>query len=112
LHNALNFSLTAFSENVSIQQKNYKLPTSTRLIELHYDVDDLFQAGVTTLKYWIKEYKQKKTFAVTWNKCGNSDVIMLDKKWFELLKSINNKKNFNREEKEFLDYCRDEQILI
>ena len=112
LHNALNFSLTAFSENVSIQQKNYKLPTSTRLIELHYDVDDLFQAGVTPLKYWIKEYKQKKTFAVTWNKCGNSDVIMLDKKWFELLKSINNKKNFNREEKEFLDYCRDEQILI
>ena len=77
-----------------------------------YDVDDLFQAGVIPLKYWTKEYKQKKTFAVTWNKNGNSDVIMIDKKWFELLRNLNSKEKFNSEEKEFLDYCVEERILV
>ena len=112
LHYSLNKSLTADSLCSSKMKSTYNLPLSTRLIELHYDVDDLFQAAVMPLKYWVKEYKIQKTFAITWNKNGNSDVMMLDKKWFLLLKNLNGKKKFTAEEKEFLDYCVDENILI
>ena len=112
LHNSLNKSLTECSFCLPNQKSIYNLPTSTRLIELHYDVDDLFQAAVMPLKYWIKEYKIQKTFAITWNKNGNSDVMMLDKKWFLLLKNFSNKKKFTAEEKEFLDYCIEENILV
>ena len=38
--------------------------------------------------------------------------MMLDKKWFLLLKNLNGKKKFTSDEKEFLDYCVDENILI
>ena len=112
LHNSLNKSLTAASLCSMEIKSTYNLPLSTRLVELHYDVDDLFQAAVMPLKYWIKEYKMQKTFAITWNKNGNSDVMMLDKKWFLLLKNLNGKKKFTSDEKEFLDYCVDENILI
>ena len=37
---------------------------------------------------------------------------MIDKKWFELLRNLNSKEKFNSEEKEFLDYCVEEKILI
>lgn len=112
LHNSLNYSLSFICDDFFGKKNSYNLPHSTKLIELHYDVDDLFQAGVIPLKYWTKEYKQKKTFAVTWNKNGNSDVIMIDKKWFELLRNLNSKEKFNSEEKEFLDYCVEERILV
>ena len=111
LHNSLNYSLASDCSVLS-KKHDYELPKSSKLLELHYDVDDLFQAGIIPLKYWIKEYKQKKTFAVTWNKNGNSDVMMIDKKWFELLKNIDNKNKFTADEKEFINYCIDEKILI
>lgn len=110
LHNSLNASLTATPS--SDKKYDYALPSCTKLLELHYDVDDLFQAGITPLKYWIKTYKPRKTFAVTWNKNGYSDVMMINKKWFELLQNINHKKNVNTDEKAFLDYCLDEKIVI
>lgn len=112
LHNSLNASLIADGAPFTGKKRAYKLPPYTKLLELHYDVDDLFQAGITPLKYWIKKYKPRKTFAVIWNKNGNSDVMMIDKKWFELLKNCNHKKEFSAEEKEFLDYCVDEKIVI
>lgn len=112
LHNSLNNSLIADYIPSSNIKHDYELPSYTKLLELHYDVDDLFQVGITPLKYWIKKYKPRKTFTVTWNKNGNSDVMMIDKKWFELLKNINHKKNFSANEKAFLDYCLDEKILI
>lgn len=110
LHNSLNKSLT--SDCIINKKHAYELSASAKLLELHYDVDDLFQAGIIPLKYWIKEYKQKKTFAVTWNKNGTSDVMMIDKKWFDLLKNISHRTNFSADEKEFVDYCVGEKILI
>lgn len=112
LHNSLNKSLITDCASSFNKKIAYKLSDSAQLLELHYDVDDLFQAGIMPLKYWIKEYKPRKTFAVTWNKNGNSDVMMVDKKWFELLQNISRKAHFSADEKEFIDYCVDEKIVI